>query len=265
MGMVGERPLLWHVMRYYAHFGHTDFILCLGYGATAIKDYFLNYDETRSNDFVLENGAREIKLFSTDISDWRITFVDTGLNSPIGERLRRVRRHVGDEVMFLANYADVLTNAPLPDMIARFEASSAVAGLLAVPPQSSHHVVDIDSGGLITQVTPMQDLRQWENGGYFTFRPEIFDYLHEGEDLVEDAIMRLVPKRLLLAYPYKGYWSPADTVKERAHLEDMYHKGTCPWMIWDAERSGVSAQSQDSLFDPPGKLVSMPVSAQPPQ
>ena len=81
MAMVGERPLLWHVMRYYAHFGHTDFVLCLGYGASAVKDFFLNYDETRSNDFVLENGARDVKLFSTDISDWRITFVDTGLNS----------------------------------------------------------------------------------------------------------------------------------------------------------------------------------------
>jgi glucose-1-phosphate cytidylyltransferase len=245
MGMVGERPLLWHVMRYYAYFGHTDFILCLGYGATAIKEYFLNYDETKSNDFVLENGAREMKLFSTDISDWRITFVDTGLHSEIGERLRRVRRHVDGEAMFMANYADVLTNAPLPDMIARFEATSAVASLLAVPPQSSHHVVDIGSDGLITQVTPMRDLRQWENGGYFIFRPEIFDHLHEGEDLVGDAIMRLVPQRRVFAYAYKGYWSPADTVKERAYLEEMYHKGTCPWMVWDAERSGASAQSHE--------------------
>jgi glucose-1-phosphate cytidylyltransferase len=265
MGMVGERPLLWHVMRYYAYFGHTDFILCLGYGATAIKDYFLNYDETRSNDFVLENGAREMKLFSTDISDWRITFVDTGLTSEIGERLRRVRRHVDGEAMFLANYADVLTNAPLPDMIARFEATSAVAALLAVPPQSSHHVVDIGSDGLITQVTPMRDLGKWENGGYFIFRPEIFDYLHEGEDLVGDALMRLVPLRRVLAYAYKGYWSPADTVKERAHLEEMYYKGTCPWMIWDAERSGAGAQGHGSLFDPAHEPVSIPVSVPSPQ
>jgi glucose-1-phosphate cytidylyltransferase len=263
MGMVGERPLLWHVMRYYAHFGHTDFILCLGYGAAAIKEYFLNYDETRSNDFVLENGARDVKLFSTDISDWRITFVNTGLNSAIGERLRRVRHHVAGEAIFMANYADVLTNAPLPDMISRFEASSAVAGLLAVPPQSSHHVVDIDGGGLITQVTPMRDLRQWENGGYFILRPEIFDYLHEGEDLVEDALMRLVPQRRLLAYPYKGYWSPADTVKERAHLEDMYHKGTCPWMVWDAERSGADMPADDGLFDPAGEQGPTPASMPP--
>ena len=242
MAMVGERPLLWHVMRYYAHYGHDDFILCLGYGASAVKDFFLNYDETRSNDFVLENGARDVQLFSKDISDWRVTFVDTGLNSPIGERLRRVRRFVEDEPMFLANYADVLTNAPLPDMIERFQASSAEAALLAVPPQSSHHVVDIGEDGLITQVTPMRDLRQWENGGYFILRPGVFDVLNEGEDLVEDAIMRrLVPQRRVLAYSYKGYWSPADTVKERIQLDEMYHRGNCPWMIWDPERSGAAA------------------------
>src|SRR5215475_5759672 len=141
MAMVGERPLLWHVMRYYAHYGHTDFVLCLGYGASYVKDFFLNYDETRSNDFVLESG--EPRLFKTDISDWRITFVDTGLNSAIGERLRRVRRFVEGEEMFLANYADVFTDAPLPDMISRFTASDAVVSLLAIPPQSSHHVVDV--------------------------------------------------------------------------------------------------------------------------
>ena len=241
MAMVGERPLLWHVMRYYAHYGHTDFVLCLGYGASVVKDFFLTYDETRSNDFVIENGARDVQLFSTDISDWRITLVDTGLNSPIGERLRRVRRFVDGEEMFMANYADVLTDAPLPDMISRFESSDAVASLLAVPPQSSHHVVDIGDNGLITQVTPMRDLRQWENGGYFLLRPGIFDMLNEGEDLVEDAIMRrLVPQSKVLAYPYKGYWSPADTVKERAQLEEMYHRGHCPWMIWDPDRSGTT-------------------------
>jgi glucose-1-phosphate cytidylyltransferase len=252
MAMVGERPLLWHVMRYYAHFGHKDFIICLGYGANAVKDFFLNYDETRSNDFVIENGARDVKLFRTDISEWRITLIDTGLTTPIGERLRRVRRFVEDEPTFLANYADVLTNAQLPDMIERFQASSAVVGLLAVPPQSSHHVVDISDNGLITQVTAMQDLRQWENGGYFVMRPEIFEHLNEGEDLVEDAIMRLVPQRRVLAYPYKGYWSPADTVKERVQLEEMYHRGTCPWMIWDPDRSATTPPLDAALPAPGG-------------
>jgi glucose-1-phosphate cytidylyltransferase len=251
MAMVGERPLLWHVMRYYAHFGHTDFILCLGYGATAVKDFFLNYDETRSNDFVLANGAREVTLFSKDISDWRITFVDTGLNSAIGERLRRVRRFVMDDPMFLANYADVLTDAPLPDMIQRFADSDTTASMLAVPPQSSHHIMDVGEDGRVTSVIPMRDLRQWENGGYFVLRPAIFNFLNEGDDLVEDAIMRLVPRGQVLAYPYKGYWSPADTVKERLQLEEMYEHGRCPWMIWDSERSGTPAIAPglDALLD----------------
>jgi glucose-1-phosphate cytidylyltransferase len=240
MAMIGERPLLWHVMRYYAHFGHTDFVLCLGYGASAVKDFFLSYDETRSNDFVLENGAKNVKLFNTDISEWRITFVDTGLHSSIGERLRRVRRFVVDDEMFLANYADVLTDAPLPDMISRFAISDATATLLAVPLQSSHHVVEVGESGLITKVTPVRELLQWENGGYFIFRSEIFDHIHENEDLVEDALVRLVARKKVLAYAYKGYWSPADTVKERAQLEEMYHRGDCPWMIWDLERSGTA-------------------------
>ena len=214
-------------------------MLCLGYGASAVKDFFLNYNETGSNDFVLD-GAGQVELFKTDISDWRITFVDTGLHSEIGERLRRVRRFVEGEEMFLANYADVFTDAPLPDMISRFAASDAVVSLLAVPPQSSHHVVDIDDSGVITQVMPVRELRQWENGGYFVLRPEIFDYLHEGEDLVGDAIPRLVQRRKVLAYPYKGYWTPADTVKERAKLEEMYYRGNCPWMVWDPERSGAA-------------------------
>jgi len=241
MEMVGQRPLLWHVMRYYAHYGHTDFVLCLGYGASYVKDFFLNYDETRSNDFMLENGNQNVKLFNTDISDWRITFVDTGLNSRIGDRLRRVRRFVSSEPVFMANYADVLTDASLPDMVERFSASDAVVSLLAVPPQSSHHVLDIGADGFITQVRPMRDLRQWENGGYFLLRPEIFDYLGEGEDLVEDAFPRLVAQGRLLGFPHKGYWSPADTLKEYAQLEKLYHRGNCPWMVWDPERSGRTA------------------------
>jgi glucose-1-phosphate cytidylyltransferase len=151
--------------------------------------------------------------------------------------------------MFLANYADVLTNASLPDMITRFEASEAVASLLAVPPQSSHHAVEIGETGMITRVTRMQDLPHWENGGYFILRPEIFDELKPGEDLVEDAIARLVRKGRVLAYPYKGYWSPADTVKERAQLEEQYQRADCPWMIWDPDRSGGGAAIDGAATD----------------
>lgn len=239
MAMIGDRPLLWHVMRYYAHFGHTDFILCLGYGAAAVKDYFLHYDETLSNDFTLSMGGRDVRLFSSDITDWNITFIDTGLHATIGERLMRVREYVEDDPLFLANYADTLTDAPLPQLIERFRAGTEVASLLAVPVQSTHHVIDIDDRDQVRRVHPIRDLMQWENGGYFVLRPEIFSVLRTNEDLVPHAFERLLPERRLLAQRYTGFWRAADTFKDRAELEDLYRSGRCPWMLWDANRNGL--------------------------
>jgi glucose-1-phosphate cytidylyltransferase len=238
MAMIGDRPLLWHVMRYYAHFGHTDFVLCLGYGAAAVKDYFLRYDETLSNDFSLDMGGRDVRLFSADITDWNITFIDTGLGSTIGERLMRVRKYVEDEPMFLANYADTLTDAPLPEMIERFRTYAAVASLLAVPVQSTHHVIDIDERDQVNRLREFRELMQWENGGYFILRPEIFSVLREGEDLVPHGFDRLLPDGRLIAQRYTGFWRAADTFKDRAELEELYRSARCPWMLWDANRNG---------------------------
>jgi glucose-1-phosphate cytidylyltransferase len=232
MHPVGPRPLIWHVMRYYAHFGHKDFILCLGYGAHHIKDFFLNYDETASNDFVLHEGG--VELLGSDIKDWTITFVHTGLESPIGERLRRVRRYVEDEEMFLANYADVLTDAPLNAMIERFKASNMVGGLLAVPPQSAFHCVNLGEGDEISSISTLQEMPLWENGGYLMFRPEVFEHLEEDCDLIGDVCAPLAKQGQMMAIRHRGFWHPADTVKERTALEAAYQSGTRPWMLWDA-------------------------------
>ena len=113
---IGYRPILWHVMKYYAHYGHTDFILCLGYKADLIKQYFLHYDECVSNNFVLSNGGKELRLLNRDIEDWNITFVDTGIMSNIGQRLKAVEAHLEGEEVFLANYTDGLTDLPLDDI-----------------------------------------------------------------------------------------------------------------------------------------------------
>jgi glucose-1-phosphate cytidylyltransferase len=236
MNMIGDRPLLWHVMRYYAHFGHTDFILCLGYGAAAVKEYFLRYDETQSNDFTMVGGTRDIRLHSSDITDWNVTFIDTGLNSSIGERLMRVRPYVDNEEMFLANYADTLTDAPLDQHIARFQATSAVATMLAVPPVSTHHVLEFDAEGNVAAVREVRELMQWENGGYFVMRPEIFDVLRQGEEMVPDAFARLLDAGRLTALRYTGFWRAADTFKDRVELEEMFRRGQCPWMLWNRDR-----------------------------
>ncbi|OZM81925.1 sugar phosphate nucleotidyltransferase [Pseudonocardia sp. MH-G8] len=232
MQQIGPRPLIWHVMRYYAHFGHTDFVLCLGHGAHHVKDYFLSYSETASNDFVLR--GRDVQLLGRDISEWTITFVHTGSDSPIGERLRQVRPHVQGEEMFLANYADVLTDLPLDRMVERFRQSDAVAGLLAVAPQAAFHCVDVRDDGLVESITALQEMPLWENGGYFVLRPEIFDHLPPGGDLVMDACRSLAERRRLLAHRHRGFWQPADTVKERHALEAAYHAGNRPWMVWES-------------------------------
>jgi len=252
MNMIGDRPLLWHVMRYYAHYGHTDFVLCLGYGAAAVKDYFIHYNETESNDFTLVAGGRDIKMHSTDITDWNISFIDTGLHASIGERLMKVRHLVQDEETFLANYADTLTDAPLDQLIDRFEqAPDAVVSMLAVPPVSTHHVLEVADGGEVTGVRAVTDLMQWENGGYFVMRPTIFDHLREGEEMVPHAFARLVPQRRLFAQRYTGFWRAADTFKDRAELEDMFHRGECPWMLWDAQRGGSSPLTVSALLTEP--------------
>src|ERR1700746_1048239 len=129
---VGYRPILWHVMKYYAYYGHKDFILALGYKADAIKHYFRTYDESVSNDFVLYEGGKRIELLTSDIDDWKITFVDTGLRSNIGMRLKAVEKHLAGEEIFLANYTDGVSDVNLPEMIRAFRESGAVASFAAV-------------------------------------------------------------------------------------------------------------------------------------
>ena len=233
MQMVGPRPLIWHVMRYYAHFGHKEFILCLGYGSHHIKDYFLNYRETESNDFVLRDRA--VELQGSDIADWTIHFVHTGLESPIGERLRRVRHLVADDEMFLANYADVLTDVPLDTMVERFSENGAEASLLAVSPRAVFHIVDVGADDRISSIHPVTDMGVRENGGYFVLRPSVIDRIPEGGDLVADACTAMAKEGTLLSYPYDGFWQPADTLKERNELEASYRAGTRPWMLWEKE------------------------------
>lgn len=238
--LVGPHPLLVHVMRYYAAFGHTEFILCLGYGAKQIKELFLTHTDALSNNFRLRHG--EIELHSTDLSQWDVTFVDTGLDTSIGDRLAQVRPYLDDDDMFLANYSDVLCDVDLTTLVERFKARpEMVMSMLAVPPQQSFHVLDLADGGDQTAATdaacPVTGLRQvsdlplWQNGGYLILRQEIFDWLEPGKDLVEDAGGRLAAAGRLLAQPHRGFWKPADTFKERAELDAMWSRGDRPWKI----------------------------------
>ncbi len=233
MNLIGSRPVLWHIMRYYAHYGHTEFILCLGYGANSVKDYFLNYRETHSNDFVMSEGGSEVQLLSSDISDWRITFIDTGLDTAIGERLRRVRSYLDGDEMFLANYGDTLSNAPLDELVDGLAATDDVGSLIAVNPQDSFHVVQIGEGDKLLGIEPVADMEMRINGGCFVLRQGIFDYLNQGEDLVMDACIKAAAEGRFRAVRFDGFWAPMDTLKERNALEDMHRSGNRPWAVWE--------------------------------
>jgi glucose-1-phosphate cytidylyltransferase len=229
---IGQRPLLWHLMRYYAHFGHTEFILCLGYRGDTIREYFLNYKEAMYTDFTFRDGGTRIDLHSRDLDGWSITFVDTGLHSNIGQRLLRVRKYVGDEELFLANYADGLSDLPLDDYIAKFTRQNAIASFVAVRNRQSFHAVHSDGDGIVTSIDPMSKQELWINGGFFVLDREIFDHIQEGEELVEEPFARLIKKRKLITHRHSGFWQAMDTFKDKISLDRMEAQGDCPWMVW---------------------------------
>ena len=211
MVTIGGRPILWHVMKYYAHYGHRDFIICLGYRGNVIRRYFSE-----------EESLREC----------RVTYVDTGLDTNIGQRLRAVRSYVEDEPIFLANYSDGLTDLDLPCYLDAVRQTDAIASLLCVRPSSSLHVVATDPHGLVSDVQPLRDADLWINGGFFAFKPAIFDHIEEGEDLVEAPFQRLIRQHQLFAYHATGFWACMDTFKDKQALEAMYCTGLAPWEVW---------------------------------
>ena len=236
---IANRPILVHIMKYYSHFGHRDFILCLGHKADVIKDYFLNYNEALANDFVLSDGGKRVELLASDIDDWRITFVDTGLHSNVGERLRCVRHLLEDDELFLASYGDAVTDAPLPRLIANFRGRDKVGAFLCVRPLSySFHTVAISDGQLVRDIQDVTQAGIWINGGFFVFRPEIFDYMGDGEELVEQPFHRLIEREQLVAYPYEGFWAPMDTLRDRQELESLFERGQAPWAVWANPATG---------------------------
>lgn len=233
---IGSRPILWHLMRYYAHFGHTDFVLCLGYGGELVRDYFLHYREEMTNDFTLHGGTGQVELHSNDIANWRITFIDTGMHSNIGQRLLHARKAVADQPIFLANYADGLTDMPLNEHIEDFAARDAVAGFLIVPNPQSFHEVRAGADGVVQSMGPARNGGSWINGGYFVLRQEIFDYMQDGDELVEQPFNRLIAQRKLVARPWQRFWRCMDTYKDKIAFDRMEAQGDCPWMVWRNRR-----------------------------
>ena len=206
---IGDHPIVWHLMRYYAHFGHDEFVLCLGRGAELVREYFREQD-----------------------LGWRVTLVDTGVDASVGERLRSVASLVAGDEMFLANYSDGLSGLALDRHVEEFRSSGAIGTLLCVRPSQTFHTVRLDADGVVIDLRAAAEDDLWINGGFFVFRPEIFEYLHEGEDLVEEPFTRLIEIGRLRAHRYDGFWAAMDTMKDKVALDEMEASGRAPWMVW---------------------------------
>jgi glucose-1-phosphate cytidylyltransferase len=227
---VGDRPILWHIMKYYAHYGHTEFILCLGWKAEVIKEYFLNYNECMSNDFVLDGSS--VKLLSSDMTHWKITFVDTGLMSNIGQRLKAVEPHLKGETTFLANYTDGLSNVHLPDLIDCHRKNNAVATFMTVRPTQTFHCVSANPDGSVHEISAVADSQLSVNAGFFVFEQAIFDALRPGEEIIPKPFSRLIEQKKLFSLHHSGFFGCMDTFKEKQMFDDFHARGETPWEVW---------------------------------
>ena len=214
MIMIGNRPILWHIMKYYAHFGLKDFILCLGYKAESIKEYF----KTNNDHF----------------ADWNIQLVDTGLNTKIGQRLFSVKDLLRNDDVFMVNYTDGLTDVNLKTYLEYFMKHDKIASLLSVKaPLGFHHVIS-NKNGIVERIKDglgNYDLRI--NAGFFIFKNEFFNYIKDGEELVDEPFARLIREGQLISYVYNGFWKNIDNYKDKMEIDDMYVKNNAPWIIWD--------------------------------
>jgi glucose-1-phosphate cytidylyltransferase len=216
-------------MQYYSQYGHKDFVLCLGYKANTIKEFFLNYKPQTYMDCVVSGFGSKVELIGNPEEEWRVTLLDTGIWRNIGQRLWAVRDQVKNEEMFLANYSDGLTDVNLDHMVETFKKSDKLACFLAVRPPLTYHLADIGEDGSVAAFRSSDRSDIWINGGYFIMRPEIFDYMREGEELVLEPFSRLIAEDKLMAYRHESFWRSMDTLRDRQTLEDLVEQGEMPW------------------------------------
>jgi glucose-1-phosphate cytidylyltransferase len=228
---IGAKPILWHIMKIYSHYGYDDFVLCLGYKGKAIRDYLLNY-EYMLNDFTIKlGGKRERMLQTSRAEDWTVTCVDTGLNTMTGGRIRRIERFVGDR--FLVTYGDNLSDVNILKLVDSHKRMGKIATLTTVHPTSRFGDLTIDSRGIITSFSEKPDLRSWINGGFFVFEKKIFEHLY-GDDCVLERtpFETLARERQLAAYMHEGNWYCMDTYRDYTHLNELWDSDKAGWKVW---------------------------------
>jgi glucose-1-phosphate cytidylyltransferase len=233
---IGPRPILWHIMKIYAHYGYTEFILCLGYKGEMIKDFFRNY-LWMANDVTLRLGsAPEVKFHDRHLEEnWTVTLADTGEDTMTARRLKAIERHIGTDETFLLTYGDGVGNVHIPSVVSEHQRKSAMMTVTAVHPPGRFGDLDLNAENLVTGFNEKPQAEGgWINGGFFVVSRRVFDYLEGIDDVMLERgpLSDLAARGDLAAYRHDGFWQPMDTYQEYLYLNRLWHENRAPWKIW---------------------------------
>lgn len=227
---IGNQPILAHIMEWYASYGHKDFFLALGYKADVIKDYFLKYRDLR-NDFTIDLNSGAITPHKEDHRDWKVTLVDTGLNSMTGGRLRRLKSYIGDEP-FMLTYGDGVANVDLDELLKFHKSHGKMVTVSAVHPNARFGKLELDGNNVTSFKEKPQTGEGWINGGFFVMQPEFLDLI-EGDDTIleKQPLEQAAASDQMRAFFHEGYWHCMDTVRDHEHLQGIWKSGDAPWKV----------------------------------
>jgi len=230
---IGGRPILWHIMKMYAHHGFRDFVLCLGYRGNMIKEYFLNY-EAMSNDFTICLGQKSQISFNGCHTEqnFRVTLADTGLNSMTGGRVRRIQKYI-DSGTFMVTYGDGVADLDITALVSFHRAHGKLATVTSVRPVSRYGVLDLDGGGKVAHFVEKPRVEGWVSVGFFVFERGVLDYLGGDDCILErEPMERLAADGQIMAYRHDGFFYPMDTYREYQYLNDLWANKAAPWKVW---------------------------------
>lgn len=231
---IGGKPILWHIMKTYSFYGIKEFIICCGYKQYVIKEYFANY--FRHNcDMTVDLSNNSVQILDNHSEDWKVTMVDTGLNTMTGSRIKRIQKYIGDEP-FLLTYGDGVTDLNITDTIFEHKKSGCKISVTTYKPHGKFGALRIDTQGYVKSFLEKPDGDgNWINAGYFVCEPEVFDYIPENDDTIifeRKPLEKLAAEGKMYAYKHGGFWKPMDTLRDNVELNEMWESGKAPWKVW---------------------------------
>lgn len=231
---IGEAPILWHIMKIYSHYGYHEFIICLGYKGYAIKEYFANYYRHMSEAITYDfSSGNAVKIHHNIAEPWKVTLVETGLDTMTGGRVKRIQPYIGEEP-FMLTYGDGVADVDIARLVGHHQHSGKLATITAVQPDGRFGRLELEGDRIAGFAEKVQGDEGWINGGFMVCQPQVFDYLAQGDQTILETLplQNLANDGQLNAYRHTGFWKPMDTLREKTVLDQLWEGGRAPWKVW---------------------------------